>query len=348
VNWEEVLDDAIDDVLDDRGPADLELTLRRMVHRLGDGHGAVRGPVPKTASLPIRAARIEDTVVVLAAPKNSGVARGDELLAIDGVAIDTLLQRRRPLTSGSPQWIEHKLLAWGQVSEGPAGSSAEVRLRRGEDTKTVTMQRDGEPPPEFERPYLEKLRDGVFYVDLDRAPNKEIIARIDEIARAPGVVFDLRGYPVDEYGWLQHLLGEPDSALWMSVPHVIRPDFEDVTAWTRHGWGLAPKEPHIRGEVAFVTGPAAISYAESVMGIVEGYELGAIVGAPTAGANGNVNPFTVPGNFQITFTGMKVTRLDGRQHHLVGVQPTHPVSRTVAGVRAGRDEELEAALALVR
>jgi hypothetical protein len=40
--------------------------------------------------------------------------------------------------------------------------------------------------------------------------------------------------------------------------------------------------------------------------------------------------------------------MDGRQHHLVGVQPTHPVARTLAGVRAGRDEELEAALALLR
>jgi hypothetical protein len=45
---------------------------------------------------------------------------------------------------------------------------------------------------------------------------------------------------------------------------------------------------------------------------------------------------------------MKVTRIDGGQHHIVGVQPTHPVERTLAGIRAGRDEELEVALDLVR
>jgi hypothetical protein len=38
----------------------------------------------------------------------------------------------------------------------------------------------------------------------------------------------------------------------------------------------------------------------------------------------------------------------GRQHHVVGVQPTHPVQRTLAGIMAGRDEELEVAHALVR
>ena len=55
-----------------------------------------------------------------------------------------------------------------------------------------------------------------------------------------------------------------------------------------------------------------------------------------------------PSALPATFTGMKVTRMDGRQHHLVGVQPTHPVKRTLAGIRAGRDEELEVALDLVR
>jgi hypothetical protein len=45
---------------------------------------------------------------------------------------------------------------------------------------------------------------------------------------------------------------------------------------------------------------------------------------------------------------MRVTKHDGTQHHLVGVQPTIPVSRTIAGVIAGRDEVLERALAYVR
>ena len=101
----------------------------------------------------------------------------------------------------------------------------------------------------------------------------------------------------------------PLGTKWMFVPHIIRPDYERVTAFTEHGWDLMPAEPRISGKVVFVTGPGAISYAESVMGIVEGYRLGAIVGAPTAGANGNIICSSVPGGFSIVFTGMKVTRL---------------------------------------
>ena len=82
------------------------------------------------------------------------------------------------------------------------------------------------------------------------------------------------------------------------------------------------------------------------MGIVEHYGLGEIVGQPTAGANGNVNPFTLPGAYRLAWTGMRVVKHDGSQHHLVGIRPTVPVRRTLEGVRAGRDEFLEEALEL--
>ena len=106
--------------------------------------------------------------------------------------------------------------------------------------------------------------------------------------------------------------------------------------------------PHIAGRVAFLTGPRAISYAESVMSIVEHYHLGEIVGAATAGTNGNIAEITTPTGCRTIFTGMRVLKRNGSQHHLVGVQPTIPASRTIAGVIAGRDEVLEKALAYVR
>jgi C-terminal processing protease CtpA/Prc len=83
------------------------------------------------------------------------------------------------------------------------------------------------------------------------------------------------------------------------------------------------------------------------MGIVEAYKLAPIVGEPTAGTNGNVNPFTLPGGYTIRWTGMKVLKHDGSRHHGVGILPTVPVSRTIRGVAEGRDEQLERAAAIV-
>ena len=84
------------------------------------------------------------------------------------------------------------------------------------------------------------------------------------------------------------------------------------------------------------------------MSFIEHYKLGEIVGQPTAGANGNNNPFSLPGGFRIGWTGMKVVKHDGSQHHQIGIQPTVPVKRTLQGVIAGRDELFEKALELIQ
>jgi len=60
-----------------------------------------------------------------------------------------------------------------------------------------------------------------------------------------------------------------------------------------------------------------------------------------------VNPFTLLGNYGIYWTGLLVQKRDGSPHHGVGILPTVPVSPTAAGLRAGRDEILERAIALV-
>ena len=103
------------------------------------------------------------------------------------------------------------------------------------------------------------------------------------------------------------------------------------------------------GKVVFLTDGRAISYAESVMGYVADRKLATIVGGTTAGANGNVVAFTVPGGFRLAFTGMRVTGHDGQTpHHLAGVKPDIPMAPTIAGLRAGRDEVLERAVSLIR
>jgi len=110
---------------------------------------------------------------------------------------------------------------------------------------------------------------------------------------------------------------------------------------------LFPAQPRLTAHIAFLTDGRAISYAESCLGIIEHYKLGAIVGGPTAGTNGNVNPFKVPGGYQVVWTGMKVLKHDGSRHHGVGIAPTVPVSRSIGGVAAGRDEILEKAIEVV-
>jgi C-terminal processing protease CtpA/Prc len=118
-------------------------------------------------------------------------------------------------------------------------------------------------------------------------------------------------------------------------------------AFAREAWTIQPAAPFL-GNVVFLTDGRAVSAAETWMGIIEHYKLGPIVGGPTAGTNGNINPFVLPGGYRLWWTGMKVLKQDGSRHHGVGIQPTVRAERTLAGVAAGRDEVLEKGIELAR
>jgi hypothetical protein len=198
---------------------------------------------------------------------------------------------------------------------------------------------------------VSELEPGLWYVDLTRVRAAQLRPMLDTLAKARGVVFDVRGYPTDAGSVvLPYLMRTPEDSTdrWMHVSRIARP-FGEVAAWQSMTWNVRPATPHIGGQRVFLTDGRAISYAESVMGYVRDYKLGTIIGGTTAGANGNVASFTVPGGFSIAFTGMRVTRHDGRtRYHTDGVSPDIPLEPTLAGIRAGRDELLERALAALR
>lgn len=348
-DWDAILDDALQDVSDDASTEDTVATMRRMIHRIHDGHGEVgHDDLPRRSTLPVRLELVDGAAVVTGTSQPEMFSIGDVIESIDGAAVVPRIDRVASELSGSPHWRSFKAAAW-IVPSGPSGQNADVTVRRGKRQHTLSARFVREAPPRPHRPdAIHRYDDGVFYVDLTRAKWDEIELRMPEIATADGVVFDLRGYPEDTHRVLEHLLDEPEDATWMHVPRYIEPGGKPV-AWQDIGWHLRPAEPRITGDVAFLVSAEAISYAESVLGYVEAHDLGTVIGStPSAGTNGDIVRVDVVGGFWMIFTGMRVTHHDGSDFHLRGVAPDLVVEPTVAGLRAGRDEQLDAALRSIR
>ncbi|RPJ85154.1 MAG: hypothetical protein EHM13_01950, partial [Acidobacteria bacterium] len=324
-------------------------TLRRLVADLHDGHGRVNsGSGGARGVLPVAWDWIEGELVVTeVGTGETGLRRGDVIKTIDDKPVAEALAAEESLVSGAtPQWRRYRAL--NELLLGPAGDATlsvaadgavrDVRLRRITGTPVVERRPDK----------IAEVRPGIFYVDPARLSDQEFMAALAQLGKAKGLVFEMRGYPRLSPVFIQHIIETPvQSAQWL-VPVVTRPDRHDVT-WDAGGrWNLLPLAPRLAAPVVFITDGRAISYAESCMGIVEFYKLGEIVGAPTAGTNGNVNPLALPGGYTVTWTGMKVLKHDGSRHHGVGIQPTIPVTRTIKGAREGRDEMLERAIAALQ
>jgi len=69
-----------------------------------------------------------------------------------------------------------------------------------------------------------------------------------------------------------------------------------------------------------------------------------VVGSTTAGADGNVSPFALPGGLRTMISGIGVFDPDKTPTQRIGILPNVEVHPTIAGIRAGRDEVLEEAL----
>ncbi len=73
-----------------------------------------------------------------------------------------------------------------------------------------------------------------------------------------------------------------------------------------------------------------------------------MVGSQTAGADGNVSLIRLPGGITTYFSGLGVFYPDGKPTQRVGIVPDVVVTPTIKGLREGRDEVLEAALAILQ
>jgi C-terminal processing protease CtpA/Prc len=356
-DWAEVLRSSLTAAAEDKDADQFATTLRRMVAALRDGHGGVAGGSNTAwAAPPIVWTSVSGRVVALfSVGAQTPVSPGDALISIDGRPVaDVLAEKERLISGATPQWIRYRAL--GELITRTPGSTVQVEIEpfaEPNTRRTVTLRATAAPVALAEEPRGNKVRElepGIYYLDLNRVTDADFAAALPSLLNAKGIVFDMRGYPrlqnVTEF--FGHLTDKLVTSAQWNVPVVTKPDHENMQFVRQGEWQLRPIAPYFTAKRAFITDGRAISYAESVMGIVEYFKLGEIVGEPTAGTNGNVNPFPVPGGYTITWTGMKVLKQDGSRHHGVGVIPTIPVSRTRAGIAAGRDEMLERAIQAVK
>ncbi len=349
-DWDAELSKAIRGAAEARDRDEMHAVMERLAAALHDGHAWVNSPSHERWVLPVRLQWIEGAMVVAGVGEGAPPALqvGDRLERIDETPVADLIAAYRGRTSSATeQWMMHRMER--RLCRRKEGGPVALSLRKpdGEEA-TVILQpvMQEQKIDDVVRPANgSELAKGVMYFDLNGTETPELMKWLPRLAESPAVVFDLRGYPGGAGAvLLGHLSARRmTSARWM-IPIVVLPD-RNGWDYERSNWDIRPLQPRVRGRVFFVTDGRAISYAESCMGVVEHYKLGEIVGAATAGTNGNVNPLSLPLGFTIMWTGMRVDKHDGSRHHGVGILPTIPAARTVRGVAEGRDEVLEAAVA---
>jgi hypothetical protein len=185
----------------------------------------------------------------------------------------------------------------------------------------------------------------VYFLNLNQAvttTDEQWRTALAEAAGATGLVVDMRDYPaIDHYALAQALEVGAFSSATFRVPVWTGPDDEtiDESSYTFTG------DADYAGPIVLLVSNKTVSAAENFSMMLCGSDRVTVIGEPSAGTNGNITSAYLPGGYYLDFTGMRVLNPDGSELHGVGIPLDEEVVPTAADFAAGKDPELEAAIA---
>jgi len=332
------------------------LQMMALIGRAHDGHAnlwsslAVRPPTGE-CQFPVIVRFIQDQPVVYdyiipKDAKESGLVAGDVITEIDGVPVKKLVEDWKPYYDGSNDAAIMRDIGL-YMTRGKCGDANAGILR---DGKPLTLKPKRVPVPPQSMGFAHDqpgetfrlLSKDVAYLKLSTVKAADAAHYVESAAGTKALIIDIRNYPSEfmVFALGQLLVGNETPFARFTVGDLANPGAFHWTEPER----LKPEKPLYAGKIAILVDEGSISQSEYTSMAFRASPRAIVVGSTTAGADGNVSPFALPGGLNTMISGIGVFYPDKKPTQRIGILPDFEVRPTIAGIRAGRDEVLEEAL----
>jgi C-terminal processing protease CtpA/Prc len=349
-NWQDSLAKLIPTVTLATTAKDYKLSLIAAIATVHDTHANLWSsldvrPPEGACEIPAVLRFVGQQPAVVTAERDTKLLAGDVITSIDGAAIADLLARWTPYYAASNDAARLRDVA-GHMTRGPCADASLTVERRGKSL-SLTVKRS--VPVSRKRafhdlpgPAFRLLSPDVAYLKLSDVKAADAAQYVKQAAGTKGWIIDIRNYPGQ---FVPFAIG---SLLVDAPTPFVRFTGGDLSNPGAFYWSdpivIEPAEPHYGGKVVVLVDEVSQSQAEYTAMAFRAAPRTVIVGSTTAGADGNVTDVPLPGGLSTMFSGLGVFYPDKRPTQVVGIVPDVRVTPTIAGLRAGRDEVLEAGL----
>ncbi|MEA2561522.1 MAG: hypothetical protein QOH06_3026 [Acidobacteriota bacterium] len=359
-DWDAVLPEYLGKMEGAATTRDYALTLLEMMSHVADGHTGLWGR-PEVeqpfgdAGLPIQVRWTEGAAVawrVSDEVRQAGIEVGDAILEVDGETVQARTERLgRYATASTPSALLNRI-AGRLLLAGPAGSTAKLEVQKLDGSvRDVSLVRDPKKAlaPEEKGDVVRILPGNLGYADLTRLTRAEVDGMFDKLKDTRAIIFDMRGYPQGTAWAIAPRINTRNARIGAQFrrPQVSAFSVEEAESgfhFSQPLLDLPEGEARYTGPIVMLIDDRAVSQSEHSGLFYEAANGTKFIGTATAGANGDVTRFPVPGGIWIGFTGHDVRHADGRQLQRIGLTPDIEIAPTRAGLKAGRDEVLERAV----
>jgi hypothetical protein len=357
-NWNNLLTEFIPKFVNAPNEFAYKQAVLLLIVRLHDTHAIMYGD-PGLENLrgnnyaPLKIWFIENKAVVTdylnkdLGPK-TGLQKGDIITSINGKSVDTIVKEILPFTPGSNyptqlRNISYHLLRTGDTILG-------ITYQR---ALTIKSTRIACYKPELV-PWVNIKLDTCFkyvapdvaYLYPDNMRNDYLNGLLPGLMKTKGMIIDMRSYPPDDVRSTlsKYLLPEQTPFVRFAYADLVNPGYF-VFGKPRE---VGSKNPdYYKGRIVIIVNEFTQSAAEYTSMALRVASQATVIGSTTAGADGNVSYFLLPGGVRTRFSGIGVYYPDGRETQRVGIVPDIPVQPTIQGIIEGRDEMLEKAIEII-
>ncbi|MDJ1466539.1 S41 family peptidase [Xanthocytophaga flava] len=360
-DWKNVLEEFIPKFLEAKEETHYTLTVLELIGRVHDTHANVWGrneALNHYFGLRYAAAEltfVESKPVVTGfydekLGKETQLLPGDVILAINNRPVEQLVKER---------------VNYSPASNYPTKlrDIASKLLRTNDSIISIEFIRDGKTESKIVKTYTLKdiniyskyqvtdtcfklINKDISYINNGSLKRKYLPEIWKQIENTKGLIIDLRNYPSDFpiHDLSGYLLSK--STPFVKFTHGSSESPGLFTFAKPLNTGTKNKTPY-KGKVVILLNEVSQSSAEFHAMAYRVHPNATVIGSTTAGADGNVSQFYLPGGISTMISGIGVYYPDGKETQRIGIVPDMEIKPTIQGIRTGRDEILEKAIEII-
>jgi len=356
IEWNQVLQQFIPKMIEGNDYDSYFMTAAELTAVINDSHVWLKGEKGKGVSdyfgeyqIPVSFVKIDNQIVISKVFNECGLEVGDIVLKVDGIDIEEIAENRKTYISKSRE--ETFPVFYQALFRTHQKNASTTVIREGNEITVNTSSkryRVGGSSVDTESQAMEKGE--IYYINAGLLQEGQIDEIMQEHWNTKGLIVDLRTYPSTNFSdsLAKYLISSPKEFTIMSFPNSAKPgefDYEDpfVSGGSEDG-----KSGIYKGKVVVLINEHTISHGEFITLLLRKADHSIVLGRPTAGANGNVVQFYLPGNILTRISGLGVFDPEKGRTQGIGVHPDIYLNPTVDGIVQGRDEYIEKAVELIK
>lgn len=340
--------------------ANYELAITELAACIDDSHGSVNIPYSdlnktllkrKTGSfvVPVTLTESKSGDIVVRDTRTIEMERGDIIKSVNGETVEEFIERFKPYVPASNHsGLIRNLIPW--LLRSDTGMMHITCIRNGKeiamDIKNFGQDKQRKPQAvsDMKHPQDYNLEArGIGYIDVSSMDEQHIKNVIQKHKDGKGVILDMRKYPNNiAFSTLYSLLcPEPQEFMWFSFNEMAAPGNYKYMSNSTIGMN---NPDYFKGKVAILVSEGTQSHGEFSSMAFRKAPRSAIIGSTTAGADGNVGHFFLPGEAIFCFTALGAYYPNWGICQRQGVNIDIEARPTNEEIRKGQDVWIEKAI----